>query len=268
MFRYTKYLFFIALFMGMVACGDDSTGPDVNPSEAPAFPQILSEEMQPDFSFFEDNQPKNFASNALAETNNYYGARNIALANQFVFTFASIYTPLLLAGSAEEADFEDGMWVWEYSYNYENKSVSVRVTAEEMANDYEWNMYWSYNDGETSVEDYKILEGIISPDGKSGEWIFNTLDENTSEERIAYTSAWDITSDSEKMMDVNWYDENGEVGLSANYEANQSDHLFNMLYTDEPDHSINWNSETNEGYHESDGNQLCWDESFQDIACD
>lgn len=265
MYHYAKYIFFIGLIAGVIACSDDSTGPD--PEEAPEMPQVQSEEAQPDISFFEDNQPKMPADYELSETDNYYQARNWVISNSYTFTFAGVYSGFLMAGSNEDAVYEDGMWVWEYSYTYENESVSLKVTSEEVAGGYEWAMFWSYDDGETSVENYKMMEGVVSEDGSSGDWTFNTLDAETSEERIAYTSEWEVSSDTKSTMSVNWYDESGNTTLTADYDETQPEHYMTFSYPDDPEVTIYWNTDTQEGYYDSDGEQLCWDENFDNIEC-
>ncbi|PAU93568.1 hypothetical protein CK503_10450 [Aliifodinibius salipaludis] len=265
--RYFKYVAFIVLIVGLMACGDDSTGPDVDPGDAPEFPQVQNEEAKPDFSFFEDNQPKVVKGESLAETSNYYDARSVALANQYTFAFANVYSGFLLAGSNEDADFEDGMWVWAYSYSYQNETVSIKTTAEEVANGYQWAMYWSYDDGETSFEDYKVMEGIVSEDGSSGEWKFNILNPDTNEEVLAYNSEWEVISDTENNMSVKWYDETGNSTLTVEYNEDQPEFYMTFTYPDESDVVLFWNTDTNEGYYDEGGDRRCWDENFEDISC-
>lgn len=265
--RYIKYAAFTVLIVGLVACGENSTGPDVNPGDAPEFPQVQNEEAKPDFSFFEDNQPKMLKGESLVETNNYYEARSTALANQFAFSFANMYSGFLLAGSNENADFEDGMWIWEYSYSYENETVSIKITAEKVANGYQWAMYWSYDDGEISFEDYKVMEGIVSEDGSTGEWSFNMLNPDTNEEVLAYTLEWDVISDTNKNMTVKWFDEAGSTTLTADYEEDQPEYYMTFSYPGETDIVLYWNTDTQKGYYDEGGDQRCWDENFEDISC-
>lgn len=263
--RYLNYIVFAVLLIGLVACGDDSTGPD--PGDAPEFPQVQNEKAQPDFSFFEDNQPQKVKEKVLAATNNYYEARNVALANQYTFAFANIYSGFLMAGSDESADFEDGMWIWEYTYSYENETVSIKVTAEEVSNGYQWAMFWSYDDGETSFEDYKMMEGIVSEDGSSGEWSFNTLNPDTDEEVLAYTSNWEVFSDTEKNMTAKLYDETGSVNMTVDYEEDQPEYYMTFTYPDDPDIILFWNTDTKEGYYDEGGDRKCWDQNFEDVPC-
>lgn len=267
MYRYTKNVFLLVLIAGLIACGDNSTGPDVDPEDAPEFPQVQNEEAQPDFSFFENNQPEKVQGEALAETNNFYEARSVAISNQVTFSFANFYSGFLLAGSDEDPDFEDGEWVWEYSYSYENESISIKVTAQEVSNGHEWAMYWDYSDGDVSVENYKMFEGFVSTDGNSGEWVFNTFVDETSEEQIAYTSSWNVSSDTEKNMEVKWYDESEEVMFTATYEEDQPEYLVTVINSDEADQVLFWNTDTQVGYYEIDNERLCWDENFQDTEC-
>lgn len=263
-FKNLKFLGFAILVFGLAACGgDSSTGPD--PEEAPELPEIQSEQAQPDLSFFEDNEPKMLAK---GDTANYYEARYWALwQGGLNFAFANSYSGFLMSGSNEDAVYDDGVWVWEYSFQSEEGSYSMRLTSEEVADGYRWAMYWSFDDGETSVEDYLVMEGTVSKDGSEGNWTFNTLNPDTNEEQVAYTSEWTVTSETESDMIVKWYDDSGTVSFSASYEKNEPDHTMTYTSTDESDIILYWNSDTNEGYFEEDGVRSCWDENFKDVAC-
>ena len=263
MYRYTKYLLFTVLIMGLVACGDDSTGP--SPEEAPELPKVQNEQAQPDGSFFENNQPKLANYDVQAETSNYYEARQVALfQGMSSFAFASAYSGFLMAAPGEDPVFEDGLWVWEYSYSYENENVSLKLTAEEVTGGYSWAMYWSYDDGQgNSFEDYKMMEGTVSEDGSEGNWQFNSLDTDTNQEVLAYTSEWKVTSYTEKNMTVRFYDA-GTVTMTTTYDEDNPEHQWVFSYQNEPDVTLYWNSDTNVGFIEDGDGKRCWDENFQD----
>lgn len=259
--RISYGLLIAILFVGMVGCGDDSTGPD--PGEAPSLPEVQSEAAQPDLSFFENNQPKVMAKEA---TDNYYQARDWATMQSSTFAFADTYSGFLMSGSNEEAVYEDGVWVWEYSYQTSEGSFSMKLTSEDVPEGYKWAMYWSFDDGETSVEDYKIMEGTVAEDGSEGNWTFNTLNTDTNQEQVAYTSDWTVTSETESEMTVKWYD-SGTVSFTANYKKDEPNHTMTYTYPNEPDITLYWNTETNEGFFEQGGEKSCWDENFQDVTC-
>lgn len=269
MYTYIKYLAFIVLIVGVVACGDNSsTGPD--PSEAPSFPEVQSDEAQPDFSFFETNQPKiaDLATKVAGDTANYYQARNwVLFQSGLTFAFASGYSGLLTENSREDAEYRDGKWVWEYSEQYENESFSITVTAEETSGGHNWELLMSYDDGETSVEDYLVMEGTVSQDGSEGSWTFNLLNPDSNNEQIAYKYEWTITSDTEKSMTASWYDDSGNATLTASYDANVPEHTMRYTYPNDPTVTVYWNTSTKTGYYEQGSDKRCWDENFKDITC-
>ncbi len=266
--RYIKCIAFLVLIVGLVACGDNSsTGPD--PSEAPSFPKVQNEEAQPDFSFFEQNQTKltDFALNAEENTDNYSQARQWVLYQSGMsFAFAASYSSMF-SNNNQEANYEDGKWVWEYSEQYENESISITITAEEVTGGYNWEMLMSYDDGETSIVDYRIMEGTVTEDGSEGSWTFNIQNPDSNEEQVAYKYEWTISSDTEKSMTAKWYNDSGNVAISANYNANEPEHTMTYIYPNEPDITVYWNTSTKTGYYEQGVDKLCWDENFMDTTC-
>ena len=264
MLKNYRLIFLLVLVIALAGCGKDN-GVNSDPGEPPALPEIQSEAAQPDISFFEDNQPKVLAK---GDTANYYAARSWALWQAAgTFAFAGSYSGFLMGSNNEEAVYEDGMWVWEYSYQSEEGSFTMKLTSEEVSDGYKWAMYWSYDDGETSVDNYKILEGTVSEDGSEGNWTFNSLDTETSEERVAYTSEWTVTSDTESSMRAKWYDDSGTVTLTASFDKEAPDHTMSYTYPNEPNVTLYWNTDTNEGSFEQGGESSCWDENFKDIPC-
>ncbi len=266
MYKSLKNIVLFGVLLGLMACGDNSTGPD--PSEAPSFPEVQSEQAQPDVSFFENNQPKVFSDMPSTEsTDNYYVARNWAISSSYTFAFAGSYAGFLMAGNENDVAYEDGVWVWEYSYQYENESVSLKLTAEDVPGGYKWAMYWSFNDGETSIKDYKVMEGTVSEDGSEGSWTFNTLNTDTNQEQLAYTSEWTVSSNTESTMTVQWYDDSGTTSFTANYDKNEPDHTMTYTNPNDPDITLYWNTDTNEGYYQEGSEKRCWDENFADVTC-
>ena len=264
MVNYIKYVFIASVLISLMACGDDSTGPDLG--EAPELPTVLNSEAQPDVSFFQDNQPKNSAI-TISETTNYYDAQTRATVNASFFGIGQVYSSFVMAAQQAEPDVQDGKWVWSYNYTYEGQSAEFRLTAEEVSNGYAWEMFLSFDDGQgTSVEDYKVMEGITSEDGTEGEWTFNTLNPDGGEEIVAFTSTWRVDSDTEKQNRIEIYDDSGTIETTGLYEQNTPEFKMTFTYPDSED-VIEWNTETNEGYIQQGSDKKCWDDQFQNVPC-
>lgn len=255
----------LLLIMGIAGCGDDSTGPD--PGEAPSLPTIQNQEAQPDVSFFQENQPKVTDKEVTAETSNYYAAQRSATSAASFFAMNSFYGSFLSPASGEEPTFENGQWIWSYNYTYEGVTAEFRLTAEEVPDGYNWAMFISYDDGQgNSIDDYKVMEGTTSADGKEGDWTFNSINEETNQETAYYKTSWVITSDTQKEMSFQFY-ESGSVAAQGDYSEDQPEYTLTLNYTDQADMIIFWNTETNSGYISQGGEKQCWDENFQDVSC-
>jgi hypothetical protein len=268
---FTKYKFvilFIAVMITFVGCKDNGT--DADPGEPPSLPELQKEEAQMDVSFFEENNPKS-AANIILETNNFNSAKNVVLGFSGAFATSQLYEGFLQPVNGAEATFEDGVWEWTYSYNYEGVSVEIRTTAQEIGENIEWAMYWSYDDGEgNSYNDYKIFEGTVSKDGTTGTWSFNILDPEDTQEVPGLKYSWEIISDTEVNLTAELFDGSGNSEATITYEENQPDYMLDVTYHGDSSNEntvVYWNTETNEGYIEKDGTRCNWDSNFQDTSC-
>lgn len=265
-----SYLLLITmLFVGLVGCGDDSTGPDVG--DAPETPDL--EKAQPDVSFFEENNPQKASSAEMASTENYTHAQGIVLWNTVFFSFGQSYGMFISEVDREEATYNDGVWEWSYSLNYLGVSADYRTTAEVLSNSVRWASYWSYSDGQgDGFEDYKIFEGTVAKDESYGDWTFNALDPELDQERPFISSKWNITSETEKEINLVMYgeaidDETSEETATIDFKREGSDFTMDLKFVDGQDYLVTWNIDTNKGSITYDGETRCWDENFEDTPC-
>jgi hypothetical protein len=269
MHKYLKHILVAVLFLGMMGCSDDSTGPD--PGEAPELPEIQREAIQPDLSFFEQNVGTKVgtASSETGDNNNYTEAQQFAMQYGGIYMMGQTYAGFLTGAQGVDPTFEDGKWVWTYTFTYEGQSVEMKITAEEVAAGWKWAMFWSYDDGQgNSFEDYKVIEGTTSKDGSEGNWSFNTLDPDTDQEVLAYEYDWTITSDTEKSLIAKIYD-SGSLSMTANYDENAPEHklTFSGTNADQENITIFWNTDTKTGYIEQGTTKKCWDSNFASVPC-
>lgn len=254
------------MMTGIIGCRDDSTGPDL--ADAPSLPDIVSEEAQPDLSFFEQNQPKTTPNKEMmADTSNYYAARNAALASAGYFAMHSYYGSFITPADSKEPEFKDDKWVWKYSYTYEGATGEWRLTAEEVPAGYSWALFLSYDDGAgNGYENYKVLEGTSSADGSEGDWTFNDLNRETKQETKFYTASWVIDSDIEKEMSFKLFDE-GVASVQGTYLESQPEYTVSWEFSDRQDLLIYLNTEKKTGYIQRGTEKKCWDENFVNTSC-
>lgn len=263
--KLTKYFLVFILMIGMIGCGDDSgTGPDAG--ETPGFPE-LEENNQPDVSFFENNTPAKAIIDGLQATDNFYTARGQVLGAAFYFAFGQVYGSFFSGADQQNAEFNNGQWEWNYSSTYEGVTVEYRITAEDLGSEMHWEMFWSYDDGQQSLVNYKLVEGTVAKDGSQGTWTFNSLNPDTNQEEPAIESSWSVTSETVRDITTKVYDSDG-LQVTVDYEEDAPEYRMTFTYTDGSDNvEVYWNTDTSEGYVIQGTTQYCWDSSFQDVAC-
>ncbi|WP_372638751.1 hypothetical protein [Fodinibius sp.] len=261
------------LFVGFTGCGDDSssTGPDVeeNPPQIPD----LTEVAQPDVSYFEENNPqgqKEKESQILDDHySNYTNARFKAIFGTFFTSFGQLYMGFLNPAYDESPDFNDGQWVWTYDHSVEGESISMQFTAEDVGSSVSWAMFVAYDDGQGGGYNYKVMEGTTSDDGSQGSWTFNAYEEDGTTEKPAAKTEWDVTSETERTINTDLYNDDGSVDTAFDYEQNGAEHT--MVFTDAGNSdtdTVFWDTDTKTGYVIEDGEKMCWDDAFQNIACE
>lgn len=243
----------------LISCGDDPTSANEDPPVLPTF-----ENIEPDLSYFESNQPQQ--SNSNYSEAYYYGVGlgSIAFTSQAYVSFFSL-------ADSENADFKNGKWVWEYSYSYEGESVSIKLTAEPDGDFINWEMLWSFDDGQgNSITDYAIVTGRIASDGNSGSWTFNALNPDTNEEEPVLISEWSTSGENNLEIETDYYD-SGSVVTTYTYTQNDNEFTVFLSDTDEEnDLTVFWDDEAMTGYLQigsDSSNRSCWDSNFEDVAC-
>lgn len=260
---YIKYIVCIGIMVGVTACGgDSSTGPDS--SKAPQTPEL--EKAQPDISFFEDNQPQSTNGKLKKGSSAYSSAYMTAFNGAFYTAIGSIYTGLFAQGDDENANYNNGTWDWSYTYSYAGVQAEWRRTAKELSNgSIKWNLFYSFDDGETSIQDYNMIEGTVSDDGSSGDWTFNSNNPDSNTEVPLIKSEWAYTDDSNGTLNIKIYDD-GSISDTIDYE--QSGNVYTMTFsTGSGTTDIGWNTDTNVGFYDDGNGRTCWDENFDDASC-
>jgi len=254
------YLWIVATLVLFMGCSDSASGP--GSEEAPQVPEFYSQETNPDLSLYENNDTG-------GETmSNYNEARGIALSMGFTFTIVEGFAPFFDdARSADNKNFNNGVWEWSFTDSYEGNTAEIRLTAEESESETTWAMYWTFDDGEgNSYEDAEVLEGTVANDGSEASWAIRTPNPSTGEVNLILDYAWSMPADDQLTVDLTAYETSGSTTGSFEYEQNGSEHTFTL--DDQDDNvTIFWNSDTKAGYIEENGMKQCWDENLQNTPC-
>jgi len=263
---YIRYIFYLGVIVSFIGCG--STGPDHG--DPPSLPKLQNIQAKPDFSYFQNNQPKLAGNTISADTTNYYAARNSVLTYTSFFSSMSFYSGFFSEANQQDASYNDGVWEWKYSYSYESQSVEIRLTAKQVSDGYQWTMYWSSNTSSgMNFNDYKVLQGTISKDGSQGSWTFYSLSES-NEPIPALKSTWTVTSDTQKTMTMKIYDGSGNLSFTMNFKQDGADNTLASQSSGSGGGSftIYWNTDTQTGYViQQDSPKQCWNSSFVNTPC-
>ncbi|MAL16570.1 MAG: hypothetical protein CL670_09655 [Balneola sp.] len=242
-----------------ISCSDDPASSNEDPPQLPEF-----QTAEPDISYFQNNTPQN--SNST-----YYEAYYYGLGLSSFATLIQGYTGFFAQANSEDVDFKDGKWTWEYSFSAQGQSGSVKLIAEENGNSINWEMLWSFDDGQgNSYTDYRIIEGSIAKDGDSGSWTFNSLDPDSGEEEPVLITEWSSSGDDNLETQSDFYTDGT---LESTYTYSQNDNEFMITLSNESeqeDFVVFWDDEAMTGYlqEESDPtSRRCWDSNFEDVLC-
>lgn len=252
----TSLVFTLFLLNG---CGDD-TPTGLDEGEPPAIPEVSPVEV--DNSLFENNNPTGEEHQAFNEAGVLASGANANLMGA-----TSMGESFFAFTAGQNAEFEDGLWVWTFSFAAEGESVSIRTTAEELAQGVEWNLYLSGSfDGEESLTEFRYLSGFVSDDGLSGNWQY-FFPEDPDQPSVEYQ--WNTISETNFTFTsiINLPEEENE--LRVDYEMdNEDNYLEYSGYDFGQDALIYWNSATGVGFIDRDGqDRQCWNESFAETEC-
>ncbi len=258
--KFTKLItLFLMLSLSITSCSDNPLSEEKDPPELPQFNQI-----EPDLSYFEDN-------NAPSDTSNFFYAKNYAIGMSNVSAIGQIYLGFFSSLDKSDAEYDDGKWVWNYSYSYQGETVDITLTAEDNGVIIFWEMLWSYEGEEQTFTDYKVLEGQVATDGSSGSWTFNSLDPDTQEEEPVLVTNWTREDEEDVEIATDFYNSDGTHTNTYTFyrEANE----FHVVYegsNQENNITVFWDIEAETGYYElgsDSGERYCWDSNFENVNC-
>ena len=254
-----------AAFM-VLSCSDDPSSVQEQPPELPP-----ASSMEMDFSTFESQKAK--SQSEVKTIENFSRAVGAALVMKTVVD-VNLIIPRALLTAAANADAElneDGEWEWEYTRTVDGNDYGVRLVATSVAEDsLNWDCY--VTNTQLGVENRLFFSGTTGEEGTNGTWTYFSLRSPETEQEVSQLD-WAVNGedDVELRLEV-LTDRNGYAGDYIEYTFDGT--LKTATYYDESDDEtteIQINIQTNVGYFISpdynNGQQACWDEDFQDIAC-
>ena len=250
----------LALTFMFAACTSDE---EVNPGTPPELPPASSMEM--DFSQFDNRANsggREMATNwETAAT--YVGVWNVVLAVGMAVPVASFKAAISQKASY---DSDRGLWVWNFDHKVVGRTYSFELTGEVTDAGVEWNMYASEQNGFQNVLWYS---GVMAADGSSGYWELNKDGDNpTPYLRID----WEV--ENEEAAYIKYKNiETGTAGFGSYIEYGKTTEVdynryYNIIGAGGASVEVEWNHETGIGHYRVNGGAyLCWDTSFEDVAC-
>ena len=170
-------------------------------------------------------------------------------------------------------------WVWSYSVPVNNTTYTAELFAETKNDEIHWSMYISKEDGFT---DLLWFTGTSRNDNSSGTWIIhkdpNSAVKDPAESIPFLEIIW--TANDTGITDIKYtnIEDNSQENGSYIQFGKADDPVYDAYYDifrvwQENLVSIKWNSTTHEGRvlsmeHFLDPYWHCWDEFFQNIACE
>lgn len=249
-------LLLVPLFF--VSCSDDPVG-GLNPDDIPPAPDF--EELRPDFSIFHDH-PDN--KGTIHNTDGFAQASSIALSVEGALSGLAMWPGMFFQEDIwGDPELVGGVYTWEFSYAFQGEGMSFVVTAEELSNgSVEWQLRFSLQTEEESIDNALFLRVRVSGDGQEGSWeIFDF--ENP--ERAVATLNFAKENDRPVYIQLDMAD--GEFQSQILYEVDGSQSSLILTEDGHPNTEIVWNNETGTGYIISDSEMFCWDENYSDTDC-
>lgn len=167
-------------------------------------------------------------------------------------------------GSEEEAEVIDGVWTWEYTYG----TLTIIITAEDIGTGMEWHMMMDGTDPDTGIvyDEHVFFYGFTSYDGSYGERMYYSDDVSVEVPVITYE--WEVTSEDNYVMSLNFTDDESDETMSMNYVKDGEHHTIESTDMYGPGVSvIYWNTESMTGYYDLDGERKCWNDQYLNTSC-
>ena len=252
------FLILTLALLSFTSCGESSTSTEEE--DAPPIPEAIP--VAVDVDYFTNNQPA-FSE----ETEAFYEASVYAQSAAAILSSGALLgTGFLGLGQQYDANLNNGVWEWEYTFSQNGQTVTIRLTAEELASSYEWNVYLSGNafGTEQPLDNFLFLTGVVDSDGSSGNWDY-FYPGFTS---VFLDYEWDKISETSEMADFTFTDPDTGDQSIVTYSRDDSEYTVTATGNEfDSDASLVWNTETMTGSLTLDGVQRCWDSSFQEIPC-
>lgn len=226
--------------------------------EDPDLPDTAPVEV--DVSYFESanaGDTEEYLNFNMAETYAYS-------TNSIMLGYMSVVDVYFGLGSDEDADVVDGVWKWEYTYD----TLTIIITAEDIGTGIEWYLYMDGTDPDTGVvyDEYAFFYGFTSHDGSYGERLFYSDDVSVVEPVVTYE--WEITSEDNYVMSLNFNDDESGETMQMNYVKDGEHHTIESTDMFSAGVSvIYWNTESMTGYFEIDEDRKCWNDQYLNTSC-
>ncbi len=261
MYTFRKILITVATLclLFVTACSDDPASS--GEGERPEVPDTTPAEV--DNSYFENNSPP--ATEEFSGFNNassHAQTANVALANN-----TALGESYLMFTQFDDAEFQNGMWVWTFSIEEDGEMLTIRTTAEEVSGGIEWKIYFSGVFDDEVVDEFLFVSGFVSNDGNSGGWSYYfPNDDGISVKFLEYE--WSMQGEDNVTLSYTIFDEDGNVAGNVEYVQNGPEHTITMENFGFNDFvEVFWNTDTGVGYVIEDGEQTCWNQNFENVAC-
>src|SRR5690625_3541642 len=269
-FKTAILLFAVALLL--VSCSDSTSSADDEgtPPEVLDF-ALISESIQPDLSYFEENDPAK-----QARYDNYYLGRGVAIQIGYLNSLGAVYGFMPALG-LQDPSRKDGAWVWSFSTNDDpmygdimppGHYMSMVLTARDSGEEIICDMTISLSNDEIKIDNYRMIDGRMSKDGNRGSWKFHHMPGASSETGLFMEAKWNRTSDDKVDIETQIYNEGSESNWYT-YSQNGNSHVMRAGNPNSTagDTIIEWNTSTMIGSIQQGSERFCWDSNFQDTAC-
>lgn len=264
-------VFVLHLAFFLVSCGSDNpTSSDDTPPEIPP-----TGTMTIDLSTFFTG------GNAPAPTDQLHGSNQNFITALAVVTFVNAFVVLGLsvpvavtaaALSVEPTLEDDGKFHWVYTQEVQGSTITAELTADVGPSLVHWEMYISGQIGATNYDNFLWYEGDGNGQGTSGFWQFYDASQPNSQVEFVRVD-YDYTSETNKTLTFE-NNRQGDPGFGStiNYAVDENTVTMTVFRADQDKTTeISWDRMTGEGYIISpdynSGEQACWDENQEDVAC-
>ena len=235
-------------------------------------PPVLS----PEAFVYDDSFPEADGNARLIPGENFLNAyARVVLVSIGVGIHLVIPAAATEAATDEDPFVESGTWIWENSVDIEGNDIDFRLEATPDGTEIDWRMIVTSEepiDGQV-YDDFVLYEATTSLNGREGTWSLYYLIEG---ERVRVLDAdFAVSSESVREITFTVSETNPDPetrGSSVRYARDGNYRLFDWHQKPEEfDHLVEWDIETKAGAitatNYNDGQQACWDEQLEDVAC-